>query len=230
MKSIVVLSISLLLLAGCGSPVEKAGSNHLTLWYNQPAKDWNEALPVGNGRLGAMVFGDATHEKIQINEESIWAGCPVNNNNPRSLQHLPEIQKALFESRFREAWQLANDNMLGTPPRIRSYQPLGDLLIDYGWKSEPTDYRRSLDLKTGIAATEFTVDGKKYRQEVYASVPDIILIINIKALDGGKIDATISMTREKDAMITTDSDGTIHLNGQIIDGEDAASGPAGKHM
>jgi alpha-L-fucosidase 2 len=230
MKNIFFVLAGFALLTGCVNPGSKPDANHLTLWYNQPAKDWNEALPVGNGRLGAMVFGNATHEKIQINEESIWAGCPVNNNNPGSLQHLPEIQKALFESRFKEAWQLANDHMLGTPPRIRSYQPLGDLLIDYGWKSEPTEYRRSLDLKTGVAATEFTVDGKKYRQEVYASVPDNILIINIKALDGGKIDATISMTREKDAVITTDSDGTIHLNGQIIDGEDAGSGPAGDHM
>ena len=189
--------MSLVLMTSCQSPVNETASNHLTLWYKQPAKVWDEALPVGNGRLGAMVFGNPLEERIQINEESIWAGCPVNNNNPGSLAHLPEVQKALFESRFKDAWQLANDNMLGTPPRIRSYQPLGDLLIKYGWKTEPEHYKRSLDLKTGIAATEFTVSGKKYRQDVYVSVPDNILVIKIKALDGGLVDAAYSLTREK---------------------------------
>ncbi|MFO7616984.1 MAG: glycoside hydrolase N-terminal domain-containing protein, partial [Bacteroidales bacterium] len=123
----------LLLLTGC----RKEESNHLVLWYNQPAAVWDEALPVGNGRLGAMVFGDPVNERIQLNEESIWAGAPVNNNNPGSLEHLPEIRKALFENRFTDAWRLANEHMLGTPPGIRSYQPLGDLLIHYGWNGEP---------------------------------------------------------------------------------------------
>jgi alpha-L-fucosidase 2 len=225
-----ILLTTLVLITGCGTPATKSADNHLTLWYKQPAKIWDEALPVGNGRLGAMVFGDAVKERIQINEESIWAGCPVNNNNPNSLAHLPEIQKALFESRFKDAWQLANDNMLGTPPRIRSYQPLGDLLIHYGWKSKPENYMRSLDLKTGIVATEFTVDQKKYRQEVYASVPDNILIVTIKALDGGSIDAGFSLTREKDAIVTAAPDGKLLLTGQIIDAEDPGSGPAGPHM
>jgi alpha-L-fucosidase 2 len=222
--------ISLVLLSSCTDSSDKTVSNQLTLWYKQPAKVWDEALPVGNGRLGAMVFGNAEKERIQINEESIWAGCPVNNNNPGSLAHLPEIQKALFDSKFKEAWQLANDNMLGTPPRIRSYQPLGDLLINYAWKTKPDNYRRSLDLKTGVAATEFTVDGKKYSQEVYATVPDNMLIVKIKALNGGAIDADFTMTREKDAVVTTTPDGKLLLTGQIIDAEDKGSGPAGAHM
>ncbi|TSA33543.1 MAG: glycoside hydrolase family 95 protein [Porphyromonadaceae bacterium] len=232
MKSRILFSIltGLVLLTGCQSPVTETGSNHLTLWYKQPAKVWDEALPVGNGRLGAMVFGNPVKECIQINEESIWAGCPVNNNNPGSLAHLPELQKALFESRFKDAWQLAHDYLLGTPPQIRSYQPLGDLLIDYGWKTKPENYRRSLDLKTGIAATEFTVEGKKYQQEVYASVPDNILIIKIKSLNGGPIDAAFSIAREKDAVVTATPDGKILLTGQIIDGEDPLIGPAGAHM
>jgi alpha-L-fucosidase 2 len=229
MNKLLFFFAGLAILTGCQSPETQSG-NHLTLWYKQPAKIWDEALPVGNGRLGAMVFGNPAEERIQINEESIWAGCPVNNNNPGSLAHLPEVQKALFESRFKDAWQLANDNMLGTPPRIRSYQPLGDLLIRYGWKAAPENYKRSLDLKTGIAATDFTVSGKKYRQEVYASVPDNILIITIKALDGGSVDAAFSLTREKDAVVTAGPDGTLLLTGQIIDAEDPGSGPSGAHM
>lgn len=228
--NLLLILIFLIMATGCKADSKNEESNHLTLWYKQPAKVWDEALPIGNGRLGAMVFGDPVKERIQINEESIWAGCPVNNNNPRSLAHLPEIQKALFESRFKDAWKLANDNMLGTPPRIRSYQPLGDLLINYGWKAKPENYRRSLDLKTGIATTEFTVNGKKYRQEVYASVPDNILVVKIKALDGGLIDASFSLTREKDAVVIATPDGKLLLTGQIIDAEDLLSGPAGPHM
>jgi alpha-L-fucosidase 2 len=221
---------SLALMTGCREPAGESRSNHLTLWYKQPAKVWDEALPVGNGRLGAMVFGNPEKERIQINEESIWAGCPVNNDNPGSLQYLPEIRKALFDSRFKDAWKLANDHMLGTPPRIRSYQPLGDLIIEYGWKGKPENYNRSLDLKTGVTATEFRVGGKKFREEVYASVPDNILVVNIKAMDGGSIDATISLTREKDAVVTATGDGRLLLTGQIIDAEDPGSGPAGAHM
>ncbi|MFH0759939.1 MAG: glycoside hydrolase family 95 protein [Bacteroidota bacterium] len=230
LKNAYFIVAGLILLTGCGTPAPETGPNHLTLWYKQPAKVWDEALPVGNGRLGAMVFGDPLHERIQINEESIWEGSPMNGNNPTALEYLPQLQKALFENKFKEAWQLANDHMIGTPPRIRSYQPLGDLLIDYGWKSEPQNYRRSLDLKTGIAVTEFLVDGRKYRQDVYASVPDNILIVTIKALDGGSIDASFSLTREKDAVIIATNEGKILLTGQIIDQDDPRMGPGGAHM
>jgi len=230
MKQLFFIFAGLVILAGCRAPETKSG-NHLSLWYKQPARDWNEALPVGNGRLGAMVFGHPLAERIQINEESIWAGCPVNNNNPGSLAHLPEIQKALFESRFKDAWELANDNMLGTPPRIRSYQPLGELKIGVaGLFIDPDTYRRSLDLKTGITRMEYSNHGKRYIEEVYSSVPDNILVVTVKALDGGSVVAGITLTREKDTRITSTPDGRILLTGQITDGEDPLSGPAGAHM
>ncbi|MGZ5454976.1 MAG: glycoside hydrolase family 95 protein, partial [Candidatus Aminicenantales bacterium] len=107
---------------------EKPGADRL--WYRQPAGDWNEALPVGNGRLGAMVFGYPDHEKLQLNEETLWAGSPIDNNNPAALDALPLIRKALFKGDYAQAAALAEKSLLGTPPRIRSYQPLGDLLID----------------------------------------------------------------------------------------------------
>jgi alpha-L-fucosidase 2 len=119
------------------------------LWYNKPAADWNEALPVGNGRLGAMVFGDPENERIQINEESIWAGSKINNNNPRALENLTSLQEAIFKGDIRKAEEIANSCFLGTPPRILSYQPLGDLMIKYDWKGQVSEYRRSLDLRSG---------------------------------------------------------------------------------
>ena len=199
-----------LILAFTGCTVKSVDDeNPLKLWYRNPASVWEEALPVGNGRLGAMVFGDPVHERLQLNEESIWAGSRINNNNPNALKALPLLQKALFDSRYKEAWKLAEENLLGTPPRIRSYQPLGDLLIDYKWNSEPDNYTRELDLKTGIATTFFTADGKKFIQEVFVSAPDNLLVVHIRSTDGGLITASFSLKREKDAVIKTTGNNTI---------------------
>lgn len=201
----------------------------LKLWYKSPATDWEEALPVGNGRIGAMVFGNPVNERLQLNEESIWAGSKLNNNNPNALKALPVLQKALFESRYKEAFNIANENFLGTPPRIRSYQPLGDLLIDYQWKSKPVNYSRELNLTTGIVSSFFTADGKNYVQEVFVSSPNNILVVNVKSIDGGLINATFALAREKDAVAKA-SGNIITLKGQIVDAEDALAGPAGDHM
>lgn len=224
-----ILAISLLLPCSCQLPDTNGNSNHLNIWYKEPAKIWDEALPVGNGRLGAMVFGDPVHERIQINEESIWAGSPINNNNPGALENLPKLQKALFENRFQEAWQLAYDHLLGTPPQIRSYQPLGDLLIDYQWESQPENYRRWLDLKTGVVYSEFTVAGKKYQQVVYASVPDDMLVIYVKALDLGPLEVSFQLSRSQDAEVVA-AGNELLLQGQIIDEDHPAKGPGGAHM
>jgi alpha-L-fucosidase 2 len=212
----------------CRNSSESTGTE-LKLWYKQPAAEWLEALPVGNGRLGAMVFGEPVHEKIQLNEESIWAGSKINNNNPNALKTLPKLQRALFEDRFMDALKLANDNFLGTPPRVRSYQPLGDLLIDYEWTSGPANYRRELDLKTGIVSTYFTIDGKQVTQEVFVSAPDNIIVVHIKSSNGGLISASLRMNREKDAVCKA-TNNSIFLTGQILDEEDPKTGPGGAHM
>jgi alpha-L-fucosidase 2 len=208
----------------------QAQSNSNRLWYLQPAKSWIEALPVGNGRLGAMVFGNPTHERIQLNEESIWAGSKINNNNPQALAHLKELQQALFNSQYNDALQIAKNHFVGTPPRIRSYQPLGDLVIEYNWKSGPTGYRRQLDLETGIASTSFKVGDHNYTQKVWISAPDNLLVVNITSSNGGLINSSVSLKREKDAAIHIFPSGIIKLNGQIIDLKDSTSGDAGSHL
>ncbi len=215
-------------ISGCNKSLENQ-QTPLKLWYKAPAKVWEEALPVGNGRLGAMVFGNAVNERIQINEESIWAGSKINNNNPKALTALPELQTALFESRYKDAFKIADENFLGTPPRIRSYQPFGDLQINYQWNSEPIAYTRDLDLTSGIASSNFTADGKKYIQQVFVSAPDNILVVNIKSKDGGIINASFSLKREKDA-VTQVFVNSISLTGQIIDEDDPKAGPGGEHM
>jgi alpha-L-fucosidase 2 len=215
--------------SGCGRSPKNPG-NQLKLLYQQPAAAWEEALPVGNGRIGAMVFGDPLHEKLQLNEESIWAGSRINNNNPRALRTLPLLQKALFESRYKDALKLADEDFLGTPPNVRSYQPLGDLLINYEWNGSPEDYSRELNLATGIATTSFTVSGKKAIQEVYASSPDNIIVVRISSPDGLPLTASFNMQREKDAMTAVKNNNIILLTGQIVDDDDPKSGPGGAHM
>jgi len=200
------------------------------LWYKQPAKAWIEALPLGNGRLGAMVYGNPVNEIIQINEESIWAGSKINNNNPNALKHMDELRKALFASEYEKAKIIAEDNFVGTPPEVRSYQPFGELLINYKWNSAPADYRRQLDLETGIATTDFQVDGKKYTQKVWISAPDNLIVVQIQSENGGLINSTFQLKRERDITIKVLPTGIIKVTGQIIDAENPKKGPGGSHM
>jgi len=224
-KSIIYLT--LLLLVSCQLKQEPS---KLRLWYKQPAKEWVEALPLGNGRLGAMVFGNPVKELIQINEESIWAGSKINNNNPNALIHLKELQQALFNSEYDKAKKIAEDNFVGTPPEVRSYQPLGNLLIDYQWESSPADYSRQLDLETGVATTDFSVGDKKYTQKVWISAPDNLLVVQIESNNGGEINSSFSLTRAKDAVVQVLPSGIIKLNGQIVDADNPRKGPGGSHM
>ena len=168
----------------------------LQLWYNSPAKKWTDALPVGNGRLGAMVFGKYDHERIKLNEESVWAGSKMNNNNPLASEHLSQIQTALFNGVYKEALDLSTKYLVGTPPRVRSYQPLGSLFINYVWKGKVQQYKRSLTLNTGIAATEYTADGNKIIQEVYASAPQDVIVVTINA--ARPFDVEFFLSREQD--------------------------------
>lgn len=225
-----------------------AQTNTMELWYKKPAQTWTEALPVGNGRIGAMVYGDFRKENIQLNEESVWAGTKINNNNPGSKDHLKEIQQAVFNQEFQKALDLSNKYMVGTPPQIRSYQPLGNLFINYIWKGEPSAYKRSLNLHTGIASTVFSIDGNTVVQEVYSSAPQDIMVVSLTAQKA--FSAEILLSREydnanenKDKRKKSSSpakpfctntykneNGMAFYTGQIIDAELPSKGPAGKHM
>ena len=120
------LSISLFI-----SCLSYGQQDNLSLWYTKPAEKWTDALPVGNGRLGGMVFGGIQQERIQLNEESVWAGAPINNNNPGAKAHLKEIQTAIFKGDYKTANDLSKKYLVGTPPNVRSYQTLGDLGINF---------------------------------------------------------------------------------------------------
>jgi len=201
----------------------------LKLWYRSPATDWNDALPIGNGRLGAMVYGKHDREVIQLNEESVWAGSKINNNNPKSKEHLGEIQDAIFNNEFERVLKMANEYMVGVPPRVRSYQPLGNLIIDYTWESQPQEYQRSLTLNDGIARTEYKVDGNKVVQDVYASAPYDVMVISIQS--DQPFDNSLHLMRDRDILkLDVSSDGVAYYNGQIKDEDSEREGPGGLHM
>ena len=201
-----------------------AQSADTTLWYRQPAGAWEEALPIGNGRLGAMVFGGVGSERIQLNEETVWDGYERDRTNPKALNALPEVRRLIFEGKNEEAAKLAGADMMGVPERINSYQILGDLSIEQSDSSDVSDYTRSLDLSTGIARTEYTINGVKYLREVFASHPANVIVCRIMSSEPGALNLRMRFSRPKDATARADGDGFM-LEGRI-DRRDEKTGEA----
>lgn len=189
----------------------------LTLWYRQPAKQWVEALPVGNGRLGAMVFGGTGHERLQLNEETVWDGYGRDVNNPAALKALPEVRRLLFEGHNEEATKLADAAMMGIPKRIKSYQSLGDLHIQFAPPGSVGEYRRELDLDTGIAGVRYRANSVTFTREVFASAPDNVIVILLACDKPGQITAELTFTRQQDAecLSLPGNDTRLVLRGRI---------------
>ncbi len=185
------------------------------LWYKQPAAQWTEALPIGNGRLAAMVFGKTDDERIQLNEDTIWPGSRKNRNNPAAPAAVPEVRRLLMEGKVAEAEALAK-NMLGVPPRMPPYQPLGDLHLRFAAGRVVTDYRRELDLDTGVARTTYKVGGASFTEEVFASIPDEhLIVVRFSADRPGQISLAVSLDRGANAKTTSDGSSLI-MEGQAL--------------
>ena len=168
--------------------------SRLSLWYRQPAQRWVEALPIGSGRLGAMVFGGIEKERIQLNEDTIWAGGPYDPSNPDALEALPQVRKLIFDRKFRQAAELVKEKMMSRPLRQMPYQPLGDLHLQFDSPSDVTDYRRSLDLETAITAVTYTAAGVTYSREVFATAADQVIVMRLTADKPGRINFSASIT------------------------------------
>ena len=169
----------------------------LILWHDRPARqDWNRAFPVGNGRLGAMVFGNIATERIGLNEDSIWARSIEDPNNPDARQHLGQIRQLLHDGRPDEAEWLADAAMMGCPGRLQPYQMLADLIIAQRLPpGAPTDYRRELNLATGIVTTSFRIGDTTWRREVYASAPHQVLVVTLAADGPDEHDLRVQLHR-----------------------------------
>ena len=157
------------------------GAAATTLWYAQPATKWVEALPVGNGRLGAMVFGGVASERINLNEQTIWTGGPYEPTRAGGPEALPEIRRLIFAGKHRDAEALFNKTMLGNPVEQMKYQPLGDLLLEFPGHETATDYRRDLDLNQAVASVTYRVGDTEFRREVFASAEGQVVVVRVSA-------------------------------------------------
>jgi len=191
-----------------------AGRPHI-LWYKQPAAQWTEALPIGNGRLAAMVFGNTGDERIQLNEDTVWPGSRKNRDNPAAPAAVPEVRRLLIEGRVAEAEARAKD-MLGVPSRMPPYQPLGDLHLHFTPQGEVTNYRRELDLDTGVALTSYRIAGVAYAEEVFASIPgDHLIVVRLSADRPGSLSFSIALDRAANSKATS-SGSSMVMEGQAL--------------
>ena len=157
------------------------------LWYSKPAEKWFEALPVGNGRLGAMVFGGTGNERIQLNEQTIWTGGPYDPTHPGGPEALPEIRRLVFAGKYNEAHNLFGEKMMGEPMGNMTYQPLGNLALEFPGHATATEYRRQLDLDTAIAGVSYRVGGVNFQREVFSSPADQIIVVRVAADKPGSV-------------------------------------------
>ena len=185
----------------------------LKLWYDKPAGQWVEALPVGNGRLGAMVFGGVENERLQLNEGTLWAGGPYDPSSPEALKALPEARRLIFEGKYREAHGLIGGKMMARPLKQMPYEPVGDLKLSFPKTGEVSDYRRELDLDSAIARTTYTVAGVKYVREVFASTVDQVIVVHLAADKPGRIDFTAAMATPQKATVTAELPDTLVMRG-----------------
>ena len=208
--------------AVCLTALSATAQQH-KLWYDKPASQWLEALPVGNSTLGAMVYGGTDTEEIQLNEETFWSGSPHNNNSPEAKAYLPRVRQLIYDGKEDQAHALI-DKYFFKGPHGMKYLPLGSLKLKLEHK-DVSDYHRELDLSTALATTSYKSDGVKYERTVFASQTDSVIIIQLKASKKGELEFDMSFTTPLQAQVFTVSShegikGTVNELAAIVDGVD----------
>ncbi|MGA2259001.1 MAG: glycoside hydrolase family 95 protein, partial [Thermoguttaceae bacterium] len=190
-----------------------ATAQDLKLWYDKPAAQWVEALPVGNGRLGAMVFGGVEYERLQLNEGTLWAGGPYDPSNPEALKALPEARRLIFEGKYGEAHGLIGGKMMARPLQQMPYEPVGDLELRFPGHGRVADYRRELDLDMAIARVTYTVAGVRFVREVFSSPVDHVIVVHLAADKPARIDFTTALATPQKATIEAELPDTLVMRG-----------------
>ena len=184
------------------------------LWYDCPAQVWTEALPLGNGRLGAMVYGTPGTEQIQLNEETIWAGRPNNNANPNALEYIPKVRELVFAGKYLEAQTLATEKVMAKTNSGMPYQSFGDLRIAFPGHTRYSNYYRELSLDSARAIVRYEVDGVQYQREMITSFTDQVVMVRLTANRPGQITFNAQLTYpHQDVMIASEEGNCVTLSG-----------------
>jgi alpha-L-fucosidase 2 len=241
-KQFSIFVFTLFLMMSCNSVKMDSEKSNLKLWYNQPADasvaddpngwkddpEWLNALPLGNGSLGVMVFGDVNRERLQLSEESMWSGSPDDNDNPEAAAAFPEIRRLLFEGKYKEATELTNKTQIckglgsghgnGAKVPFGCFQTLGDLWIDNGRQSPYTNYYRELDLENAVVRVRYSQEDVNFEREIFTSQPDQVMVARFTADKPGQISFTCTLTRPERYTTYSENDQLI-MSGVLFDGK-----------
>jgi alpha-L-fucosidase 2 len=215
MKQIIRLLSSLLLtistlVFGFG---QQSASNPMKIWFDRPSTIWEEGFPIGNGHIGAMIFGNPNEEHLQLNHHEFWAGSPYNNANPTAGRDtLQKVQRLISEAKYQEAQDMAQYNFVAQKVHGMPYQPVGDLFLKFEAHENYTNLRRELDIQDALVTSTYTANGVHYKREAFSSFVDNAIIIRITADQPGKISFTASMSTEQKGAIKVSSSNIIALN------------------
>lgn len=212
MKHIVLYGI-IALIAACSLPSQPE-EGKLKLWYTAPATEWSEALPIGNGRLGAMVYGGLNVEHLQLNEETLWSGGPHSYDNPEAYQNLSQVRELLNQKKYIEA-EAAAEKMMGVPKYQMAYQPLGDLFLTFPEGEKSSNYRRELDLQNAISKVTYTVDGTRFTRKIFASQPDQSIVVQLACDKPGQINFDLSLTSPHPSKTKPIAENSLLITGQV---------------
>ncbi len=188
-------------------------SEPLTLWYRRPAAKWVEALPIGNGRMGAMVFGGVDEEKLQLNEDTLWAGGPYDPVNPDAKEALPQAQQLIFEGKYREAAKLISAKIMSKPLSQMPYEPAGDLILSFPECASVENYRRDLNLDTATADVSYSANGVHFSRAVFTSPVDQVIVVHLTADKKGSISFVARLQTPQNASLSTEPSGSLVLRG-----------------
>jgi alpha-L-fucosidase 2 len=213
---LVVVWMAMMLSVAAASAAER---EPLKLWYDKPAENWNQALPVGNGRLGAMVFAQPAVDRLQLNEDTIWAGRPYTSGQAVAPKTLGKIQELIFAHKFDRALAMTNKHLMGRPKREMPYQLLGNLKLTFPGHEAGEAYRRQLNLNNAIASMRYTHDGVTYRRAVFATAVDQVIVVRIEADEPGAVNFEAKLSTPQPAKVNTVAGHTLHLEGTNADAQ-----------
>ncbi|MEX2092897.1 MAG: glycoside hydrolase family 95 protein [Pirellulales bacterium] len=186
----------------------------LKLWYDKPAQEWVEALAIGNGRFGGMVFGGVGEDRIQLNEDTFWSGGPYESTNPEALEYLPRVRELILAGKYQEAMSTADRHLMGRPLNLQSLQPFGDFSLEFPGRENATDYRRELDLDTATVKVSYKIGDVRYEREYFASAPDQVIVARLTCDKPGGLSFVVKIDSAQPYVVESHGDGDVAIHGR----------------